>query len=277
MDTCQRKLSRYCPARIGKDIQKQNYCEQQLAIVNNIQKGNKSEPFIGYKNCMDTKREVVENKCVPSIEGICSSKKTRVIKTVRLGADTIDDLMGKYSNLKIIHLFRDPRPVSLSRIKEDWATLGSVNLIEGRTNMKKTRVLPDVERANTVSNSSWTKILSNKPGTEMGQIAQLYCYQVMRDIFTLKGFTEKYPNRVYQMIFENMASDPIGETEKVYKFIDEPLPKKVVNWLYSNTKGKTNSKHIAEKWQKELSQSTIKDMEHQCGHLFQEVPIFKPT
>ena len=226
---------------------------------------------------MESERHLVEKKCVPTITKICNTKKTLVIKTVRLGADIINTLMAKYDNLKIIHLFRDPRPVSVSRIKVGWATLGSVNVGAARTNINKTKAISVSEihdawyrnaESEKDANFSWTSMLQKIPATEIGKVAQMYCYQVMRDISTLKGYKEKYPGRVYQMVFKKMANDPIGETEKVYQFVNEPLHRNVIHWLKSHTEGKVSSKTIAVKWQKEISHSTAIDIEKQCEPFF---------
>ena len=311
IDRCQAGIRSSCPSKVGKDLQRQAKCGQQLSAVYG-ESGSSSrviEPqFKRYKQCMDNQRTRVMTNCISSIKSICQEKKIRVVKTVRLEADTIEELKQKHPGLKIIHMIRDPRAVVLSRIKVNWATLGSLDTSKAqaklhRRNKRSTGAAKEgvqelvddtveflqdfagMEGTEDVGyESHFRKLLSMSPDldnllqvtpdTDFGKVGQLYCYLALRDKLVLQRFEETYPGTVYELVYENLVTRPITEMEKMYEFLDETIPDEVERWLKSHTK---DSRNISQKWKKELDAVYIKDIDKYCYDLYDAMDFVWPT
>ena len=59
-------------------------------------------------------------ECLRATEASCTSAKHRVIKLLRMTMDNLDILLQRNKNLKIIHLFRDPRGILSSHLRTSW-------------------------------------------------------------------------------------------------------------------------------------------------------------
>ena len=310
---CQSSIRPYCPSKVGKNLTKQTICSQQLSAVYD-DSGSSSTvifpKFKKYKKCMDYQRTRVLEHCVSSIKSVCQEKKIRVIKTVRLEVDTIEELKQKHPGLKIIHMVRDPRAVVLSRIKTNWATLGRLDTSKARAKLHRrsrrstgkvkegVQELVDdtVEFLHDFAGIEWTadvgyhsyfrkllsvpefmaldNLLQVTPETDFGQVGQLYCYLALKDKLMLQRFDARYPGTVYELVYDNFVALPKRELEKIYNFIDETIPNEVENWLKSNT---NDSKSISEKWKRELDEVYVKDIDKYCYDLYEAMHFVWPT
>ena len=71
------------------------------------------------KSCLARKEQTVS--CVnQNITSTCKNAKHRVTKVLRLTLDHFDTLLKSRDNLKVIHLFRDPRAIMNSRLEAEW-------------------------------------------------------------------------------------------------------------------------------------------------------------
>ncbi|XP_064616340.1 carbohydrate sulfotransferase 4-like [Liolophura sinensis] len=65
-------------------------------------------------DCVRMKRNKMAN-CVKNFTNVCTSKKFRFLKTVRLRVHAIEKLLTNDPSLRIIHMIRDPRGIAVSR------------------------------------------------------------------------------------------------------------------------------------------------------------------
>ena len=71
------------------------------------------------KSCLARNEQNVS--CVnQNITNKCKNAKHRVTKVLRLTLDHFDTLLKSRNNLKVIHLFRDPRAIMNSRLQAEW-------------------------------------------------------------------------------------------------------------------------------------------------------------
>ena len=231
---------------------------------------------------MDEQRQKVMNKCVPVIDKICTSKPLHVIKTVRMDLETVVGLMDKYPNMRVIHLIRDPRSVVLSRIKSGWSTQGGTNLKDARGALKNTKgTIPQPQHVNgniSYEDFSLGAELRNSPVPPNGvaREAQMYCSLTRKDIITRRYLEEKYPGSTYQMIYDHMVSHPVHELERIYEFIDEPIPKSISSWVKTLNSGARTSQSIAGKWRKEMAVGTAKQVDAYCQNLYDTIEYHWP-
>lgn len=99
------------------------------------------------------------------------------------------------------------------------------------------------------------------------------CLRMKEDYRLFEKTLTKYPNRLLHVRYENIAQDPIAETQAMYKFIGRKMPASIRLWIINNTKVTTagrphstnrNSTETSIKWKKELSPSLISRMTHTC-------------
>ena len=86
------------------------------ASISNLYKNELLNKMLTYQNCLQNVRSKI-NHCIQQLELTCQSAKVRVVKTIRLGMDIINQVktMSKQQNFKVIHLLRDPRAMLHSR------------------------------------------------------------------------------------------------------------------------------------------------------------------
>lgn len=76
--------------------------------------GNKTKPF---QRCLNTHPGIIGIlQCLPEIQRSCRSAKAVVLKTIRYTVENAMALMANDSQVKVIHLIRDPRGTIRSRI-----------------------------------------------------------------------------------------------------------------------------------------------------------------
>ena len=282
---CQSKLGRSCEARVGQNLKKEEYCRNQLKDV--FAGKSAAGPFKQYKECLEQQRTIAINKCVPSIKKTCKSKALSVIKTVRMELETVTSLMDRYPNMRVIHLIRDPRSVVLSRIKSGWSTHGATNLKDSRATLKSKKshdAATSGQSAQHVNASvkfddfSLADEMKFAPKATNGvaQEAQMYCSLTRKDIITRRHLEQRYPGSTYQMIYDHMVSHPLHELERIYRFIDEPIPNAITSWVKTLNSGAKTSESIAAKWKAEMSVQTAQLVDKYCQNLYDTIDYTWP-
>ena len=267
---------------MGGNLQKERTCHAQLQSVFAGQSA--AEPFKQYKACLDTERQTVMSKCVPIIDKTCKRKHLNVIKTVRMELETVVPLMEKYTNMRVIHLIRDPRSVVLSRIKSGWSTHGATNLRDSRAALKSKSPRDGGGAALHVNASvdydtfSMADELRMAPKATNGvaQEAQMYCSLTRKDILMRRYLEKKYPGSTYQMIYDHMVNHPQHELERIYSFIDEPIPEAISSWVKTLNSGQKTSQSIAAKWKKEMSTEAAQQVDKYCQSLYDTIEYTWP-
>ena len=122
-----------------------------------------------YKTCRQGRSEDLEG-CLKAAEVSCRSAEHRVVKLLRMTMDNLEILLERNRNLKIVHLFRDPRGIINSHIKTGW-------FINDRD--KKN---PDIIKKD----------------------AGVMCERMMIDLKAGKTLQDKYPNRIKFIQYEDL-------------------------------------------------------------------------
>ena len=174
--------------------------------------------------------------CQHLINQGCNSKTIRVIKSVRARMDIVETLLQKHPDIKLIHYLRDPRAIAVSRKK--------------------------------------LKLLSTITKDDIETEARLLCENIVTDITIKKKLEKLYPNNVLTIYYEKLAKDPVGNAKKIYEFLGEDLPDKVVKWLNGSTNAekdggmfqlfRKNSTETAMNWEKNLSYGSVKRITQHC-------------
>ena len=173
------------------------------------------------------------------LNSICRRYSSVSVKTIRVSdiMDLKDVIIS--SNVKIIHLVRDPRGVLNSRIRAyKW------HLDNGKY----------------------------KPGSMPGVNDIKDICSHMEKHFMYWHDTPKWLKGRFKLVrYEDMAEQPLKVSREVYSFLQMKLPTRVLKWLKENTHAKENdgittrnSKATAQKWQTELDRELIDTIQREC-------------
>jgi len=219
-----------CPKMMGSNPRQQQLCAQELArkrkdriaqVPSNSSRNlpntrNRNRTFRGirtdmaqyqidvYLNCLHDLHQKALH-CNHHVKNLCERSALRSIKTVRLDMDTVQLLLQRLPNLRVLHLIRDPRAVALSRKNRTWSS--------GHPAKK------DI-------------LLS----------ADLYCQVVVRDILRRQQLQDLFPGSFMQMIYEDFTDDPLSVTENIYQFLNMTVPESVRVFVTSMTRTSAVSK-----------------------------------
>ncbi|KAM4721421.1 carbohydrate sulfotransferase 4 [Rhinophrynus dorsalis] len=186
-----------------------------------------------------------------TIEKACKTYNHIVLKEVRFfDLKVLYPLLHDPSlNLKILHLFRDPRGVFFSRQKINSALSGDTYIILGDTGKD------ELETAYKVMEEIC------KSQVEMYQTAINTNYSRLQ-------------NRYLMVRYEDIVNDPIKMSQMMYQFTDLRFTPKLKTWIYNITHGKgqgssfvINSRdalNVSTAWRENLSFETIQKVQSVC-------------
>ena len=184
------------------------------------------------------------SQCYQKIENICTQK------TLRGTMEEIQHFLSKNQQggvkFKVIHLLRDPR--------------GKIN-----------------------SHLRWRK---SKPGGDISNFlkehnASNLCHRQLKDISIRKDLERLYPQVFKEVMYEDVASNPLDMAEEMYRFsFSESVPKSVKQWILKNTNSsdtktketdfntaRKNSTSTSLAWRKELNKQSLNIIERECKDL----------
>ena len=215
LQKCQRFIRDRCGVRFGTNPVRQENCRKilwgdQLATDPEyyIPNGNKYRhsvlneslppPFTKYFQCL-IKVEPTLTKCAKKyLDEPCKERKLRAIKTVRANMQFGELLLKSDIHCYLIHLYRDPRGVVRSRLKQEWA--------RGFSN-----------------------------GSSAAHEAQLYCSQVLSDMRRRMTLEQQgYANRIKVIVYDDFVQEPLSNVLDIYHFIGQE-PSVRVKDIYNST------------------------------------------
>ncbi|XP_063415825.1 carbohydrate sulfotransferase 5-like [Mytilus trossulus] len=180
------------------------------------------------------------SSCIRRLVEVCKQMKNKILKVVRLRMETIELLLKRLPNLKIIHLVRDPRGIlnSLMRSK-----LIGVNDFESKASDICNAILSDIK--------STTRLKTLYPNT----------------IFLLKyEALVKNPTAIFKRIF-NFTK--LNYSQKVEMFIQSHL-------LGHSSRGNNafltksgNGNMIASNWRKTIQPDEVVEINKLCRTVFE--------
>ena len=243
---CELRNPFYCGRRFGA-VQ-----ESQLSECHKILSSDTYRPanvskkvldkFTKYTQCMRLLRKHIDKDCTSLLSASCNSRQLRATKTVRATMASMEPLLKKLPNFRIIHLIRDPRGVVLSRMKHgDQSVLAKYSLNGGKSEILKRE-------------------------------AQLYCRTVVRDLKVRRQLEELYPGRIYPLIFDHLVEDMQQTVNNIYFFLNSTYPINMFAWIKKNSlsgnKRGEKSRDIAARWTKNLTREENDNIREVCREFF---------
>ena len=220
------QLSTTCPNRFGSNLERSGRChallhDNDLLLHNGTTAEIRS--VIGYKECMKAQHKYTV-KCLAELS---TNERVTVVKSVRARMFHVEGLMRHVPSLRVIHMFRDPRPVVPSRKSY------GVTSLYGKG--------------------------------ELWKEAELYCKQLNEDILLRKSLEQRYPGRFLEVIFKDLATEPMSLAHKVVEFLGLPWNDNLDVWLQHHTTGNNkktggvarNSAKVVDKWRRKMNNDTI--------------------
>ena len=183
----QKHISKVCPLKFSPNVTNTTYCYNHLWGNNKEVDTSEvySRPgnnFLRYKQCL-SRLDQRMSPCRSILEKTCSKSPTRAVKTVRATMRSLEPLLAIYPNLRVVHLFRDPRGVIKSRQKNRWTQ-------------------------------------GNFAGHDLTREARVYCNTVLEDVRQRKRLEQIYPGRFMQLVYDDFILYPEQNVKNVYRFLD---------------------------------------------------------
>ena len=173
---------------------------------------------------------------IKNIPKVCKSASHRVTKVLRMTLDNLEYLLQTRDNLKIIHLFRDPRAIINSRIETKWYPGKSVK-----------------------------ELLSNAKGL---------CHKMLYDFHEGLRLNKFYPDRFRFLYYEDLNDDPLGKVKLIYQYLGmslDPSKYKAISSIkvFNNTGAKTErERNTAFWWRKTLKWDITKQIDEICKDVY---------
>ena len=257
---CRRFLDKFCPRKYHPSSSGLEFChdgifgklEHNMRIPltlfdvfakHKLSYNDVKSSFKDYNECLRQVREVAAGKCIPLLEPICQKSSLHGMKTVRVGMEMAIHMLKYIPDLKIVHNIRDPRGITLSRMR--------------------------INHGDMMSASS---------GADIVKEAKILCSTIARHIKLRRALEKLRPGTSMQITYEDFATKPLEKAEEIYKFIGQTLPKEVTDWLRVNALGEKdgtskarNASAIAQAWENKISFSKAKQIDVYCRTLYDEV------
>ena len=199
--------------------------------------GNLWEP---YRHCR--KNNATKRACLHVMERFCKVARHRVTKILRLSVDNLENILVRNPNIKVIHLFRDPRAVINSRLTTDWYYL----------------------KDNT-NDTDFKAIRRNADGL---------CRRMTHDLKTGLKLRSKFPKRFAFLLYEDIYSNLQNKASHLYRYIGMTEPDKNDKYLNLSDIGKyehtvvKRSSDFSSWWRTHLSFGAAKAVEDVCSNVF---------
>ena len=170
---------------------------------------------------------------------ICNRARHRVTKVLRLTPDQIEYLLQTRENIKVIHLYRDPRAIMNSRIETKWYPSDDVSLL-----------------------------LHN---------AESLCKKMIYDHQKGVELFKKYPDRFRFVYYEDLNDNPLYKAKSIYSWLGMDLDEskytvlKDISVFKEAAKGGASNdrtKNTAFWWRRTLDWEIIKRIDTICWQVY---------
>ena len=190
------------------------------------------------------RRSFFPTECQKIVTETCRAARYRIIKTIRLSMNLVQTLMDILPNLKVIHLLRDPRGITNSRVHAGKRRMAHL----------------------TVPHS------------------KALCNQMQEDIRIGNLVHKERTGNFKVVTYEDLAEKPVEGAKIIYEFLKITFDEKIENWVYNSSHAskdsgfygtkRINSNITLSQWRKELSfnetmiiQKYCKDVLHLLGYV----------
>ena len=264
--SCYHDIQIYCGMRFAqKPLERLEQCRRLLTNEENVTtmdvSPNIARIFDNYHSCFQSYRNRVTAKCTEMLRKAITSHHLRATKVIRATMNSIRPLLSLLPTLRVIHLVRDPRAVSLSRIRFHVSGRGIL-----------TQRIMESESSRIGFGESSHQIHGPKSQPYVVQEASLYCRHVIADIQSRLALEREFPGRILSVRYEEVVANPEQEFRDVYKFIEEPMPKTTFDELQKLAK-QGQTMNVSTKWQDSLTYKDGFAIAHHCAEFFRLLNI----
>ncbi|XP_045215797.2 carbohydrate sulfotransferase 1-like isoform X2 [Mercenaria mercenaria] len=169
----------------------------------------------------------------------CQNATHRVTKVLRLSTDLLANLLNERENLKVIHLFRDPRAIINSRIKTRWFPIHA-----------EKQIIQD---------------------------AKALCKKMLYDFKEGQKLLKLFPNRFKVVYYEDLSKNTFNKSKALFKYLGMDLdvqkfPTLRLLTVFSDSKKQTErEKNTAFWWRKSLSWDILQKIDLVCKGVYTEL------
>lgn len=176
----------------------------------------------------------------------CMKSKYRISKVLRISAELVEKLLKRNPMLKVVYLYRDPRGIINSRLKDRG-----------------------IER--------WNMTMKNTEGVAKG-----VCLKMEKDIEVLLELKQnlEYQNRIYFTDYEGIAKNPVETSKHIFDFLGINVSdrymkivsilgkqSKTANWE-RNSALRSDGYAVSIKWRTEMNQNDKNDIDKHCFRVY---------
>ena len=169
-------------------------------------------------------------ECFKQQEAVCQQANHRVTKVLRMDLSFSEMLLRDNPNLKVVHLFRDPRAVINSHMTTPWFPIkdGSKNPIED-----------DIK---------------------------IMCKRMRYDIESAIYLVDKYPDRVTVVQYEDYIENTVDKMRSLYTFLGMKFSSEYEAFVnkISQIKADSNNKVIAFSYRTKMPWDTVQMVDTYC-------------
>jgi len=245
---CYRIISYYCGGRFGaRPPTRIEQCRRILTNETNVFAEGLTprtvRMFSQYHACFRSFRERVDAHCTEILRKAIADRRLRATKVVRATMDSMGPLLRALPTLRIIHLVRDPRAVTLSRHRFGPSVRGL-----------------------------YSRMRSSKSGSRFVPEATLYCNHVTADIRSRLQLEREFPGRIMFVKYEDVLANPEQRFRDIYKLLDEPIPTTTLEQM-EQLASRGQERNLTTKWQNVLNSTDQTEIAHRCSDLFQLIGV----
>ena len=187
-------------------------------------------------------------KCLPALTEMCKESKIRATKVIRQRMKTLQHIVERDPDVRVLWYTRDPRGIVASRL----------------TSVAKQEDL-------------W---LMNRV---LKQLATPLCEKLKQDHDLYKILAKKYPRNILNVKYEDLVLDHEKILDTIYRFIDlDAVPRKVSSYFRLALGGagveggllstlRKNGTQTAYHWQEKLTKNSRRVVERVCGDVIKEL------
>lgn len=248
-DHVKKDIERFCGSRFGERGEHRLYRCYSMLYADTVDirslYGKVGHAVLSYRACNDRLRRKLDVACVPMLRNLCSGRRVRAVKTVRATMDSMEPLLAHLPNFRVVHLMRDPRGVTLSRMKFHDSARSRYSDVGNETLVRE---------------------------------AELYCRTVARDVRRRMELERRYPGRIFSLLYDRFVTDVEAYTDRIYRFLDLDVTNSTLNWATEAVRGKDgrNATTIAGAWQEELTDEENQSIVGRCQRFFELSTLVTP-
>ncbi|XP_045206560.2 carbohydrate sulfotransferase 3-like [Mercenaria mercenaria] len=217
-------------------------CQEKLYGKRTVLYAVSALKYVDNKMLKNTTRAMeIVRTCLPLLTNRCKQSKIVVEKFIRMTMEMVKHLFQSFRNLKIIHLFRDPRAMLDSQVRKGDSKAHILSTFKGRV--------------------------------------KYMCQQMSKDRTIAKELDLMYPGQIYTLRYEDMVDLPLDTIRKVFNFIDVPFTKTDELFVKSLSR-KKNTADLRKPpplsaWRKHITAQSLSVTDEYCSSLYKEFGYIK--